>query len=151
MLYISEHTTGMNFNFSHNFCIPFEIVVSNFQSFHPNNVKTVTILVNLYFRTFFDIFSHITQKPLCFFFSELSLFRVKKRWKLVQNHYRNVCNFKLLFMKNAFLGRSFSMFQHFFTQFSKWHKTTRFSLNLLKPRWKRSNHFQNRIKFAEFP
>ena len=37
-----------------------------FQLFLSNSMKMVAILVNIDFRTFFDMFSLITQKPLRF-------------------------------------------------------------------------------------
>ena len=73
---------AMDFKFSHIICIPFKKVVSNFTAiFRSIKVKMVAILVNIDFRTFFDILSLTTQKALRF--SDFFLFHVKERWKLV--------------------------------------------------------------------
>ena len=112
---ISEYTDVVHFKFSHNVWILFLIVVSNFQPFLTISLKRVAILVNIDFTILFDIFSLITRKPLGFL--ETFLFHVKQRWKLVENHHTEVCNFEYLFMKSAFLRRAlwfFYVFQHFF-------------------------------------
>jgi len=62
----------MDLKFQHNVRIPLEIVQLNFQTFPSISVKMVVILVNLDFRTIFDIFSLRTRKQLRF--SEFSFF-----------------------------------------------------------------------------
>ena len=98
------------FKFKHNVCILFKIVLSDFQPVLSINVKMVVILVNIDFRTFFDIFSLITQKLLRF--SDFSLFHAKERWNLVLSHYRDLWKFKFLFMKNTILCNFFAILQY---------------------------------------
>ena len=84
------------------------MVESNFQSFSLISVKMVVILENLVSDTFLDILSLITRKPLNF--TEFSFFHVEERWKLVWNHYGDVCNCTFLSVKNAFFGSPFYNF-----------------------------------------
>ena len=80
-LSISESTEAMDLKFQHNGNIPFKMVVSDFQPFSSISLQMVVILVNLDFRTIFDIFSPITQKSLRF--SKFSSSHVEERWNLV--------------------------------------------------------------------
>jgi len=62
-----EPTNGINFKLLNIVCILLEVVVSNFQLFLMICVKMVTTLVNVVFRTFFDIFLLIIQKTIAIF------------------------------------------------------------------------------------